>query len=60
MTAQDAIHQGGGQAPREDNQRDADGNFQADLSGSSDEGVTVPEAQVRVDDLSEIAHKPDD
>jgi len=60
MTAQDEIQHGGGQAPREDRHNDEEGNSRADLSGSSNEGETVPEAQVPVDDLSEIAHKPDD
>ena len=60
MTAQDEIPHGGGQPPREDGQHEQDGNLRAGLSGPSDEGATVPETQVRVDDLSEIAHKPDD
>jgi hypothetical protein len=62
MTAQGAIPDKSGRgrkAQREDSQHDEEGTT-ADVSRSSDEGMTARETQVRVDDLSEIAHKPDD
>jgi len=63
MTVQGELHDKSGRgskAQRDDKRNDEEGTSTANVSGFSGEDTTVREAQVRVDDLSEIAHKPDD
>ncbi|MEX3934264.1 hypothetical protein AB4Y32_21130 [Paraburkholderia phymatum] len=45
---------------RQAQQNDEERTVTTDVSESSDEGTTVREARVWEDDLSQIAHKPDD
>jgi hypothetical protein len=63
MTAQDemqARRTRGGQAQRDNGHNDDEGTPNTKVSGVSDEGTKAREAQGWMDDLSEIAHKPDD
>ncbi|MPW23399.1 hypothetical protein GCT13_43310 [Paraburkholderia sp. CNPSo 3157] len=45
---------------RQAQQNEEERTVPTDVSGSSDEGTTVRGVRVWEDDLSQIAHKPDD